>query len=936
MFSQLRGGLLNAGGGGRNGAQEQDDRNQQGAHAASSGITGEEFIQWQQRLIGARQGKEEKLRQDTLVMESSGRRVTQLKTDNEQLAGKEEMLVEESKMEEVVLNDTEVQLDFLEEQLHEASALGGMVKQMQEQEELVKVDQDLRLRVMEEGFRQIQLSDKEEKLKLDEGLRSVEAGVEAKLVRDKGVLETSEKQHSALVESKVVQSCRRMDLNAEVEAKAKINMELEERARVKTEAALERKYFAESKVAEVGKNKNLLEALVNKAAADEELGMKKLSNVKERKKLAKEMLSQVQECVDQLRQAATSRETEIKALQHQAGHLEASKTDQKQRVMHLRGDIDKLNELRKLVEVSLGKKNAAEKQLGILKAIQQEKFGEEEKRVVLQGQVQVAGEQVKLKKEELNVLEIQADSEEANLQSLKTESNKSKERKLDCCTQNDRLHTMVRQNREENRVMFETRVKIADEKLEVIKLENRDLLGLVETLNKEVVESSTKNKKLEQQLADTAAEEAEEEQLIASTKSDKKDLAEAVRKVEEEIERLKCTIHPKEEELTTKKERSDSLAMNYNEVSEERRSVEDGMVASTCSLNKVELHIKQLNSEIEKLKILEGEVGDQLAEASALLEQSERKQELRGEHAENMKKVKKLQKATKQVKSEMTVVTKRKEKLKRQCGKTRLEKSKVEKEIDQVEADIKTAKEGIDEVAATAAADEKALLSRKEELERTKTEVEEKTNQSQVLRSRVKVQSDEIKKAEGLLRKESGKVEEQKMMLEEKQRKGNASVSSTEAECCELEQTLYTANQRLEQSQSWKKQLMENMDKVKEEIKEVEKVISCTASRKTPQQLKKGGDQNRQITPLPSVKKKEVQQESSNLFRTPAASFLRRTPEQLRKASPSIGVTSRGRRSLLQFPESPMLQNKGGPSLKASPAVAPRSPFSILSPSDSI
>ena len=31
---------------------------------------------------------------------------------------------------------------------------------------------------------------------------------------------------------------------------------------------------------------------------------------------------------------------------------------------------------------------------------------------------------------------------------------------------------------------------------------------------------------------------------------------------------------------------------------------------------------------------------------------------------------------------------------------------------------------------------------------------------------------------------------------------------------------------------------------------------------------------------------------------------------QLRKASPSVGVTSRGRRSLLQFPASPMLRNK--------------------------
>ena len=154
MFSQLRGGLLNADGGGGDGAQEENAGRQQEAHA---GVTGEELIQWQQRVIGARQGKEEKLRRDTLVMESSGRRVTQLKTDKEQLAGKEEVLAEESKMEEVVLNDTEAQLGFLEEQLHEVGGLGGMVKQMQKQEELVKVEQDSRLRVMEERFRQVQV-----------------------------------------------------------------------------------------------------------------------------------------------------------------------------------------------------------------------------------------------------------------------------------------------------------------------------------------------------------------------------------------------------------------------------------------------------------------------------------------------------------------------------------------------------------------------------------------------------------------------------------------------------------------------------------------------------------------------------------------------------------------------------------------------------------
>ena len=75
------------------------------------------------------------------------------------------------------------------------------------------------------------------------------------------------------------------------------------------------------------------------------------------------------------------------------------------------------------------------------------------------------------------------------------------------------------------------------------------------------------------------------------------------------------------------------------------------MESSSSSLNKVELNIQQLHSKTEKLLSLESEVGDQLAEALSLLQQGERKQELRGEHAEN-------------------ILSERKEKLERQCGKT--------------------------------------------------------------------------------------------------------------------------------------------------------------------------------------------------------------------------------------------------------------------------
>ena len=124
--------------------------------------------------------------------------------------------------------------------------------------------------------------------------------MEAQFEKDKGVLEATEKQHSAVLESKVLQSHRRRDLETEVEASAKINIEQEERARVRTEAVLDRKSNAETKVVEVVKNKDLLEALMIKAEADEDGGRRKVSEVNEKKKLAKERLDQVEECVDQL------------------------------------------------------------------------------------------------------------------------------------------------------------------------------------------------------------------------------------------------------------------------------------------------------------------------------------------------------------------------------------------------------------------------------------------------------------------------------------------------------------------------------------------------------------------------------------------------------------------------------------------------------------
>ena len=90
---------------------------------------------------------------------------------------------------------------------------------------------------------------------------------------------------------------------------------------------------------------------------------------------------------------------------------------------------------------------------------------------------------------------------------------------------------MVAQNREENRKLFETRMRTTEEKLKMLKVEKGNLVELVEALNREVVDASAENMKLEQQLASAEAEVAEEEQIFASSKFDKENLAQDVKKV---------------------------------------------------------------------------------------------------------------------------------------------------------------------------------------------------------------------------------------------------------------------------------------------------------------------------------------------------------------------------------------------------------------------
>ena len=124
---------------------------------ASSCISGEQFIQWQRRITATRLGKGEKLRQESLVVESCAVRVRQLKTENEQLVGRGNQLSEELKTEEMLLINTNVQLGVLDGQLRQVGNLGQFVRQLQEEEEKTKSERSSRIREIEERLRHVKV-----------------------------------------------------------------------------------------------------------------------------------------------------------------------------------------------------------------------------------------------------------------------------------------------------------------------------------------------------------------------------------------------------------------------------------------------------------------------------------------------------------------------------------------------------------------------------------------------------------------------------------------------------------------------------------------------------------------------------------------------------------------------------------------------------------
>ena len=79
------------------------------------------------------------------------------------------------------------------------------------------------------------------------------------------------------------------------------------------------------------------------------------------------------------------------------------------------------------------------------------------------------------------------------------------------------------------------------------------------------------------------------------------------------------------------------------------------------------------------------------------------------------------------------------------------------------------------------------------------------------------------------------------MVLEEKQRKGEAALIAFEAECSGFDQDLRTKRHHLEQSQGQKQQLVDDLENAEQEGKrlkqELELMEKAPISRRTPQQV---------------------------------------------------------------------------------------------------
>ena len=135
--------------------------------------------------------------------------------------------------------------------------------------------------------------------------------MEVKIVKDQEDLAAVETRRFALVDEKKIQSHRRIELDAAIQASAENNRKQEEAAREEKQAVLEGKSFLEAKVVEVSNNKDLLGALLIQTEAGEDAWRRKMADMKEEKRLARHQLNQVQEFVEQLKRAAFSRPKEI-------------------------------------------------------------------------------------------------------------------------------------------------------------------------------------------------------------------------------------------------------------------------------------------------------------------------------------------------------------------------------------------------------------------------------------------------------------------------------------------------------------------------------------------------------------------------------------------------------------------------------------------------
>merc|ERR1719317_359844 len=353
-----------------------------------------------------------------------------------------------------------------------------------------------------------------------------------------------------------------------------------------------------------------------------------------------------------------------------------------------------LKELTNVAEQGFVKEKAAEERLVAQKKTQQEKFREEEKRVELQGQLQLTRELLSKKKVELKALESQVESEEANLQKTTVEYEVSNGLLRDLMAANDKLQSISLEN-QENFKLLETEMKGVSGRLRLLKVENDRSRELAESLNSDLAEKVEQNEILEEQLKNAEVEKVGEAKAISTLESESNVLVEGLRGAQEEILNFQHFIPVKEEELGSKKERSTSLTARSNKLDEENNAALIVLEEKTAILRTVGCDIDQLKSKTDELKLQEEEVVGQVTQALAMLEQGTKTQAMRGAHENDLKQVKKLQKMTKQAKGELSVILKRKEKLERQCVKSTQEKSKLMKEVEQVEAELVSAKENI-------------------------------------------------------------------------------------------------------------------------------------------------------------------------------------------------------------------------------------------------